>query len=259
MKKLICLCLAATMLWGCSAKKATKTTSDFEPDYPTVSSTEPQSDADILAYRRDVVEQAMREQSAVLWRPAETFSYSMKNNSLGVEADTETDPNGVVTLYADRIYQGIPYTHGSGSYYSWISYATDQDENGVYTLTGITDQHLNGKSSYKENVRARLGNDCADQLFWAWGRISGSISFRGTNSMTNFYGCLKVGDYEYTGTSFDANNNTKDIIARNGEQRMFAAYALLQKGDGMVLVTRGGEGHAVMVVTTNPVYREDVF
>ena len=259
MKKLISVLLVSALLLpllGC--KQAAKPAAEaFTPDYPTISPTEPEDPAEILAYRRDVVEQAMREQSAVLWTPAEDFTYSMKNNSLGIAADSETDPERVVTLEAGKIYQGIPYAHGSGSYYSWISYATAQDENGVYTLTGITDQHLTGKSAYKENVRARLGNDCADQLFWAWGRISGSIHFRGTNSMTPFYGCLPVGDYEFSGTQFNENNNTKDIVARNGEQRMFAAYAQLQKGDGMVLVNRQGQGHAVMAVTTNPVYTED--
>ena len=282
MKKLFCFVfLACALLWGCEQSGANETTvsentvpettaetefqveyptvpaTEFQVEYPTVPPTEPEDPEAILAFRRDVVEAAMREQSAILWRPAEDIVYSMWNNSSGVVIDEQTHPEEIVHLYADRIYQGIPYAHGSGSYYSWLSFATEQDENGVYTLTGITDQHLNGKSAYRENVRARLGNDCADQLFWAWGRISGSIQFRSTAGMTEFNGCLKVGDYEYTGTSFSSENNTKDIVAQNGEQRMFAAYAQLQKGDGMVLITRSGAGHAVMVVTSNPVYKAD--
>jgi len=265
MKKLFCFVfLACALLWGCEQAGTEETTApentaetEFQVEYPTLSPTEPEDPEAILSYRRDVVEQAMREQSAILWRPAEDITYSLVNNSSGAAADILTDPDRVITLYADRIYQGIPYTHGSGSYYSWLSFATAQDENGVYTLTGITDQHLNGKSSHRENLRARLGNDCADQLFWAWGRISNSIDFHLTVEMTELHGCLKVGDYEYAGTSFDADNNTKEIVKRNGEQRMFAAYAQLQKGDGMVLVNKYNEGHAVMVVTTNPVYKAD--
>lgn len=277
MKKLFCFVfLACALLWGCEQSGANETTvpettaetefqvecptvppTEFQVEYPTVPPTEPEDPEAILAFRRDVVEAAMREQSAILWRPAEDIVYSMWNNSSGVVIDEQTHPEEIVHLYADRIYQGIPYAHGSGSYYSWLSFATEQDENGVYTLTGITDQHLNGKSAYRENVRARLGNDCADQLFWAWSRISGSVNFRLTNEMTALHGCLKVGDYEYAGASFNADNNTKGIVKNNGSQRMFAAYAQLQKGDGMVLITLSGEGHAVMVVTSNPVYNED--
>ncbi|MBR4863197.1 MAG: hypothetical protein IKU07_01370 [Oscillospiraceae bacterium] len=253
MKKLICLLLVMLLLCGCAPKGE----EEFQIVYPTVSPTEPESAEDILAYRRDVVEQAMREQSAILWTPAETFTYSRRNNSKGIVLDEEETPGEVSTFYAGRIYQGIPYAHGSGSYYSFLSFATDQTEDGVYTLTGLTDQLLTGSAGSRENRRARIGNDCADQLFWAWSRISPSIQFGFTGNMTEFYGCLKVGDYEYTGTNFSAENNTKDIVKANGEQRMFAAYAQLQKGDGMVLITRSGAGHAVMVVTTNPVYLED--
>lgn len=252
MKKLIVISLiTALLLCGCAANP------NFTPEYPTISPTEPSDPEQVLAYRRDVVEAAMREQSAILWTPAETFTYSRRNNSQGVAVDTVETPDDVFTFHKGRIYQGIPYTHGSGSYYSWLSFATKQDKNGVYTMTGLTDQHMTGKSSNRVNLCARIGNDCADQLFWAWGRISNSISFQGTNSMTEFYGVQKVGDYEYTGTAFSGDNNTKDIVARNGDQRMFAAYALLQKGDGMVLVNRQGAGHAVMVVTTEVVYAED--
>ena len=254
---LLCACEQAETPETTAETAAVTEATEFQVAYPTLSPTEPEDPEAILAYRRDVVEQAMREQSAVLWRPAEDITYSMVNNSSGAVLDEQTHPNEIVHLYADRIYQGIPYTHGSGSYYSWLSFATEQDENGVYTLTGITDQHLTGKSANRENNRARLGNDCADQLFWAWSRVSNSIDFHLTSEMTELHGCLKVGDYEYAGAAFSDVNNTKDIVARNGEQRMFAAYAQLQKGDGMVLINRYGEGHAVMVVTTNPVYNDD--
>ncbi len=258
MKRLVCLLLIIVLLLcGCGLGEGAVAGNVFQPDYPTVSPTEPKDPQEILAHRRDVVEQAMREQSAILWTPAETFTYSRRNNSQGIVADEAEVPGDVSTFYKGQIYQGIPYTHGSGSYFSFLSFATEKDEGGVYTLTGLTDQLLTGSSRNRANSRARIGNDCADQLFWAWARISPSIQFSFTGTMTEFYGCLKVGDYEYTGTNFSAENNSKDIVKNNGQQRMFAAYTQLQKGDGMVLITKGGLGHAVMVVTTNPVYLED--
>jgi hypothetical protein len=258
LKKLICLFLGfALLLCGCGAQTEEDAPNAFVPEYPTQSATEPAGEAEILAYRRDVVEKAMREQSAILWRPAEDITYSLVHSSAGLEADMQTEPDRIVRLYADRIYQGIPYSHGSGSYYSWLSFATEQDENGVYTLTGITSQHLNGRSANRENIRARVGNDCADQLFWAWARVSNTISFTYTFEMTEIYGCRKVGDYTYSGTKFSAENNTKNIVKENGQQRMFAAYAQLQKGDGLVTMTLSGEGHAVMVVSSSPVYKAD--
>ena len=254
MKKLLCLTIAVLLLLsGCAAEKEAA----FAPDYPTVSPTEPESPEEILAYRRDVVEQAMREQSAILWTPAETFTYSRRNNSQGLIADEEEAPGEVSTFYKGRIYQGIPYTHGSGSYYSFLSFATEKSEDGVYTLTGLSTELLSGRANNHEFRRSRIGNDCADQLFWAWARISPSIQFGFTGEMTEFFGCLKVGDYEYAGTKFSAENNSKDIVKANGEQRMFAAYTQLQKGDGMVLINKSGAGHAVMAVTTNPVYLPD--
>ena len=255
MRKLICILLVAVLLCGCSGAKTDP--NGFTPDYPTLSATEPATDEEILAYRRDVVEAAMREQSAILWTPAEDITYSRRNASHGIEKDEEETPEEVSTFYAGRIYQGIPYAHGSGSYDTFLSFATSKNEDGVYTLTGLTTDHLTGQANDVPNRRARVGNDCADQLFWAWARISPSIKFTYTGKMIPAYGCLPVGDYESPNMEFSATNNTKDIVKNNGEQRMFAAYAQLQKGDGMVLINRGGAGHAVMVVTTNPVYLAD--
>jgi len=257
MKKWICLYLGLTLLLcGCSADPVA-TEPVFTPDYPTLCPTEPSTDEEILAYRRDVVEAAMREQSAILWTPEKDVTYSRRNNSHGVAVDEKETPEEVSTFYAGRIYQGIPYTHGGGNYDTFLSFATGRDEDGVYTLTGLSDALLTGVGSDRINRRSRVGNDCADQLFWAWARISPSIKFGFTGTMTEAYGCLKVGDYEAEGASYSADNNTKNIVKSNGQQRMFAAYALMQKGDGMVLINKSGAGHAVMVVRSNPVYLPD--
>ena len=103
---------------------------------------------------------------------------------------------------------------------------------------------------------ARLGNDCADQLFWAWGQVSSSISFHGTSTMTEGNGCLKVGSYVANG-NFSKDNNTYSIVENNGKETMFAAYTLLQKGDALVNYTPNGAGHAVMIVDCHTEYLPD--
>lgn len=238
MKKWICLLLCALLLTGCGAaveQEQTPTVSIFAPDAPMAPESEPADAAAILAQRRDVVEQHMRYISSVRWSVDEDVTYSYANTE-----DT------TVELKAGRIYQGIPYTHGSGSAYSFLSYATGQDENGVYTLSGLNTAALNGVSRSGMNNLARVGNDCADAVYWAWAQVSSSISFENTNHMTPLFGCVPVGDYDWDSTIM--RSSTKNTVEANGQQRMFEAYAQLQKGDGMVHITSSGNGHAVMIV-----------
>lgn len=231
-------------------------TEDYVAQQPTQPATEPEDPAEILAYRRDVVEQEMRRMSAVLWTPAEIVTYHMATKSPGIEAAGQEDPKHVITFVPGNIYQGIPYTHGGGSGYSWLSYATAQDENGVYTLSGLTTEVLSGSGGTTQFNYARLGNDCADQLFWAWGQVSSSISFHGTSTMTEGNGCLKVGSYVANG-NFSKENNTQAIVEKNGKETMFAAYTLLQKGDALVNYTPSGAGHTVMIVECHTEYLAD--
>ena len=231
-------------------------TEDYIAQQPTQSATEPEDPDAILAYRRDLVEQEMRRMSAVLWTPAELITYHMATKSPGVDAARTEDPKHVITFIPGNIYQGIPYTHGGGSGYGWLSYATAQDINGVYTLSGMTTEVLSGSGGNTQFNYSRLGNDCADQLFWAWGQVSSSISFFGTSTMTEGNGCLKVGSYVANG-NFSKENNTQDIAQKNGKDTMFAAYSLMQKGDAIVNYTPSGAGHTVMIVQCHTEYLPD--
>lgn len=243
MKKLGCLILCALLLSGCGAK-GTLT------DVPT----DPKgTDEEILAARRDIVEAEMREMMGVLWTPAEDITYHIESGS---DVDGLEEDKGSITLYAGKIYQGIPYTHGSGSGYAFLDHATGRDENGVYTISGLSGEDLSGNSGYKDGNRARIGNDCADAVFWAWAQVSDSINFGSTKFMTEKYGCLKIGDYKFQGESY-AGTKTANVCLATGEQEMFRCYAQMQKGDGMVRITGSGAGHAVMTVSVNVEYAAD--
>ena len=242
MRKIVYILLAISLIFaGCSqpADPTAPTIEEgFQAQQPTLSATEPQDPDQILAYRRDLVEAEMRRCMSTLWTPAEDITYLVK--------ETDEEP---LTMVAGRIYQGLPYTHASASAYSFFTYASAQDEDGVYTISGLTGTSLAG------GILARQGCDCADTVLWAWGKISNSFTARYTAEMTEVYGIVKVGDYECDIPKFTT--TTKPICKENGEDVMFAAYEKMQKGDALVLYTKSAGGHAVMVVDTIIRYTDD--
>lgn len=240
MKKLIAFLLAMLLLTGCTQNPAPTEPVETQHAVQLPEVTDPVpvaklvklneeglTDEEILAQRRDTVEAQMRHMMGMLWTPAEDITYRHNDYDF--------------TLQKGRVYRGMPYSHGSGSGYSWLQYATGQDENGVYTIS-IDGKLLTGESGQE----ARISNDCADAVFWAWASVANSITFPYTQKMSTFTGCIKVGDYQWDDMGkFDG--STKPILQANGEQVMFKAFGQLQKGDGMVLYTKSSGGHAVMV------------
>lgn len=211
-----------------------------------------EKDQEILTQRREIVVAKMLEMTSVLWRADETFTYSKARASEGLENDPVKDR---MTIVAGRVYQGLPYTHASGSGEAFMAYMTEPDEKGVYTLTGVTPDHMNGIDGVEMNTRARLGNDCADAVFWAWSMVSSSIDFTMTYYMTEDHGCIKVGEYE---CNTDEHLATKQDCQDNGIEVMCKAYAQLQPADAVVHRTKGdGSGHAMMVTNVEVVMDGD--
>ncbi len=204
--------------------------------------------AAVLAERRDTVFSAMEDMVNVVWSPTKDFVFDLEGDG-DAEESGMADP---IHLYADRTYIGLPYTHGSGSLYSFVSLA-QANNNGVLEIAATSDL-LGGSSTA---AGARISNDCADAIYWAWATVATSITFRATDSMTDYYGCLKVGDYITTpGRTHTSEYATKTLTSTtNGEDRMFKAYAQMLKGDAMVHYQSGG-GHAVMVEYVTVVYTD---
>lgn len=255
MKRIVCFLLVCLLLTACGNPPQDTPTeptqsAQYVASQPATPSEEPEDPQQILAYRRELVVGEMRRLMATLWTPEEDIVYYLKN------PETFTEDNEPITLKAGRIYQGLPYTHGSGSAYGFFSYASSEDAHGVYTISGLTSTHLTGENSNLAASRARQGCDCADTLFWAWGRVASSISFTYTGEMTEKYGCIPVGDYFCDLPKLTS--STKTVTTGNGEQVMFNAYAQLQPGDGMVLFTKSSGGHAVMVVDSHVEYTDGV-
>ena len=215
---------------------AINTTEATQPSEPHLTAEEQQ----ILTQRREMVVGKMREMMTVLWRCDQDVTYSRNRQSVGLENDPQEK---VMTLKAGRLYSGLPYTHGNGSIYDWTALATEQDEKGIYHLSGLNTDLLTGVDTMEPNRISRLGNDCADAVSWAWGFVSPTMNFTQTFDMTEANGCIKVGDFVCDPIK---HSYTKEVCQQNGMDVMCKAYAQLQPGDAVVH-NNLPESHAMLI------------
>lgn len=197
-----------------------------------------------LEARRNEVERYMRHQVTVLWQVNKPVTYSFKSNSGDPEIDAD---NYINTFEPGEIFSGLPYTHGSGNAETFV-FLAPPDEKGVHTFQSLDPALIGGGGGYTVNSTARLGNNCADAVFAAWGRVSASVSYSNSFNMTPYNGFIPVGDYETvepTANRYDM--ATKEITAANGKAVMYKAYSQMQKGDAMTLTVESGAGHAILV------------
>lgn len=235
MKRYIAIVLAVLLLLGgCAAEAPQETMSE-------------EFAQQVLQERRDAAEAHMRYMMSVLWQPGEQIVYSTLVSSLGPGMDGE---DRTVVLAPDRVYSGMPYTHGNGGAESFLSYG-QPNEKGVIQMDGLTSELLSGGGGSKPNNMARLSNDCADAVSWAWGKVGSSFTFTMTMNMTEGRGCIPVGSYT---TEPETYKKTKDIVNENGLAVMCEAYAQLQKADA--LVCYNGSGHAMLVSQVNVVQKD---
>lgn len=195
---------------------------------------------EILAERRAVAESYMRESVSLLWTPSETIEYHVGAANGGFDA----------TLVTGRIYRGLPYVYNAGTPTAFLNYAGEADANGVYTISGLDGIAMSGGQG-----TARVGNDCSGAIVRAWSAMGSSIQAKATKYMVPANGFIKVGDYESTSAS-DFTGGTIAIATANGEQKMYEAYAELQKADAMVEWDSAG-GHSRMVVSVSVVRNDD--
>ncbi len=197
-----------------------------------------------LQARRDEVERYMRYQTTVLWQVSEPITYSFKSNSGDPEVDAD---NYINTFSPGEIFSGLPYTHGSSNAETFTFLAPKNAE-GVHTFAELPTALVSGGGGYAENSTARIGNNCADSVFAAWGRVASSIRFPNSFNMTPYYGCIPVGGYETVAENVVRYPTaTAQITKANGEAVMYRAYSQMQKGDAMTLTVESGAGHAILV------------
>ncbi len=166
----------------------------------------------------------MRAMSAIRWTPQSDIPYY-------------SEESGKVFV-AGREYVGLPYTMGGGRTTCMgdpLGIFKTKLEDGVYV--GPT-----GPNAY-------YGSDCSSSVEGAWrlaGYDTGAI-YTGAMIPGENESLIAVGDYDVT----DRSAATQSICVANGEERLFACYALLQKGDAVVRRVPSGSsyaGHVRMVV-----------
>ena len=201
----------------------------------------------VLQARRDAAEAYMREMATFLWSPDEDVIYALSSD---IQTEEEAaDFEGTVYRYkAGELYMGIPYTNSRSPAVNFYDYASEPDENGIHTITGLHSRCLGGG----ENGGSRVGNDCCSSIQQAWNYIGADIKPTFTVQMKSGSGYLNVGSYYRNEGAPQTINN----CIENGEQVMFASYAFLQKADAVVKYN-DRIGHAMMIVDVRTVFNGD--
>ena len=197
----------------------------------------------ILQERRDIAEAYMRESLSVLWTTDKNIIYGLSSSR---------DNGAKLYLIEGRIYQGLPYSYAVGTQDSFLEYAGEPDEHGVYTISGLEDTAVN-----YESYGGRVGNDCSGALTNAWSQVGTSFTTSMSSTMFEAYGVIPVGDYNFNPPVDPSTNRlgaTGAVATENGPLTMYGAYAQMQKADCLFRIEADGSNHAMMVVDVNVVY-----
>ena len=233
----LCCVLATAFFTGCSSQPSTP--AETEANDPTTS---------LIQQRRDMAEQYMRSMATYMWRSDKDVFYTRDAKVL-TDADLEKYTGTVLKIHAGKLYRGIPYSYTGASAWNFYDYASEPDEQGIHTMSGIHWRNLNGTAS----IGAIMGNDCSSSIQQAWDYAGSSIQSANTSFMTTSFGYLRVGDY----VSSDLENvMTPNTCKSNGITVMSNAYSQLLKADAVVKRDTTW-GHTMMIVENHPVKAEN--
>ncbi|MBP5288550.1 MAG: hypothetical protein J6Z79_01575 [Clostridia bacterium] len=269
-QKMIALLLAALLvLSGCSGTKLVpgetaetetrETLSAPETDAPDKDEqsdlipaiTHPLTRAEVEAIpvaTADMTEEELRQicidymalQTSVVWTPDQSLFYDYPSSY-------SADDEGMLHLEKGKRYGGVPYTQAAIGLEAFLDLY--DEESGVLAL------------SEAKNIHQKVGNNCGTAVFWAWQRVSSTISYYGTRQMCLAHGCIPVGEWTYDQSLTDFYTyTTRQVCEDNGADVMMRSYACLKPGDGMTMTVKvksGVKGHARMVKEVSVSYTTD--
>ena len=183
---------------------------------------------------RDTVTQFYLYSKQIVWTAGSTLKYCV------------SESHGNSQLNAGLMYEGFHYeSKGTGNIYRLLEF--------MDPATGVVDAEKWGANAYVS------GNQCSASTYWAWARVmNSSKNYLYTRYMTRTRNFLPIGDYTYDFTTEEwlDTYGTREVVADNGEQKMFECYALTQPGDGFVYCN-GGIGHTIIVTGETVVVRNE--
>jgi len=257
MKKLLCLILAALLLFGLAAcggqnteqtqqpPKETSSVSQYKSGDGYTELTEPLSWEEINKFPiksadmsidelRQLCVDFFRYSKIAQWIPNDNWDFFHRSNNQGED-----------TLYGGMVYGGLPYIGlASSAIYRLLDYM-DQE-------TGVV--NIKDAGEYPK----MFGNQCAQGAYVGWSRVINSPNYEGTPGMTKYRGFYLVGDYTYKNIEkmekWSADYGTDEVVRDEiDEFDLYEYYALMQHGDGIVYYTTAG--HVVMIATDPVVVR----
>ena len=177
-----------------------------------------------------------RYAKTALWTPDESIDYI--RNSKGTED----------SMTGGSLYGGLPYVgSSSGNIYRLLDYMGADGKVDMSDMLNLTGGQLETK-----DLRY-FGNQCANGAAVGWCRVINSVTKHYTAGITPASGYVMLGSYTKdadklnTIKEWSTTYGTDEFCKANGTKVMFAAYAQLQIGDGLVYYTTAG--HVIMAAT----------
>ncbi|MBQ4037419.1 MAG: hypothetical protein IJC84_04765 [Clostridia bacterium] len=156
-----------------------------------------------------------------------------------------TTQDNITSIELNTAYGGMPYRSSAWSNIYQIMYYYDEE-------TGVLDAEAMG-----DKCTTIISNMCTSSTFWGWGRVSNTNNWDGISLLMESRGAIRLGNYKVEETTdyYITKTSTVQECAKNGEQTMYACYALLKKADGINEYDKTG-GHVEMA-TQNAVVKRN--
>ena len=217
---------------GLNSFKSTKEIAELYKTDPTAA----------IAEARKVVVDFFTYAKTATWIPADNWDFTH-----------HSDGSGPDSMTGGQVYGGLPYVGmAAGGIYRLMDFIDPE--------TGVVDILTAGGEMGADGMPIRqkyFGNQCAQGAYQGWARFINSANYAGTPTMVLLNNFIPVGDYVYpeSTSKWTEQYNTVKVCEENTDQVMWASYAKLIPGDGVINFTTAGH---VMMIVSEPVvvYKE---